>query len=274
MNSQDNQHQNSPNEDMQDLFYHPSENKIPYQNQVNLYNVRNRKLRIKKSKRILNHELLNHSSFLDEPSFNLKQDNKKEIPTISFSDSLGQVIFNRNTDTKMNLLKKGNENNQYTYTKKKVDLPKRNCETQAYTERKKFIYYYRYNYPKKTLYEDENEDEIEDTVKNFIPKKIVLETNEPPKISEFSLNFNNISKISSINIASSSDMNKLNELFSSSSSGSQVSNRRKRIKIKRSEVSYESSPKEEDYQLLKSLQAQEEKSKNCKKKVVKRYKKK
>ena len=63
---------------------------------------------------------------------------------------------------------------------------------------------------------------------------------------------------------STNEQHKKNDLFSSSSSGSR-NDRHKRIKIKRSEVSYESLPREEDCQLPKSLKLQGEKSKKSKK---------
>ena len=209
------QQHNSLNEDLMDFI-----EEVPDQNEPeNFYSSNNKKSKIHKSKRMLTEEILLHSS-LDEPLSSVKSDEKKENLNNSFSDSLSKEEFNFNTDAKKDIINEYENQNQFTYTKKIIDFSKHHCKTQPSSERKKFVYYYRYN-QKKHHFEEEEFDDNEDYEKQNVndinisrPKKIVLKPKNIINSNDFNFNSNNISKISSINIMSSADQNKLNELFS------------------------------------------------------------
>ena len=209
-------------------------------------------------------------SSMDEPLSIIKQENKKD----SFSDSLMHEEFNFNSDTKTIKKIKEPENIQthYTYTKKKINLPKHYFETKSNSERKKFINYCKNNYPKAQGPNNENEkvrSEPQNENNVFITRSIKTiferKTNYSNSISEFNYSTNSHNSNYSKNVLSSNEQNKKNDKFSSSSSGSR-NDRHKRIKIKRSQVSYDSLPREEDCQLPKSLKLLGEKSKKSKSK--------
>ena len=214
-------------------------------------------------------------SSMDEPLSIIKIENKKD----SFSDSLMKDEFNFNSDTKIinNIKEPENIQNHYTYTKKKINLPKHYFETQSNSERKKFINYCKNNYPQAQNNENETTGSEPQNKKDvYITrsiKTIFERKNNTNNISEFNYNTSSHNSTYSKNVLSSNEQNKKNDLFSSSSSGSR-NERHKRIKIKRSQVSYDSLPREEDCQLPKSLKLQEEKSKKSKKKITKNKSKK
>ena len=248
---------------------------VPDQNEPeNFYSTNNKKSKIHKSKRMLTEEILLHSS-LDEPLSSVKSDEKKENLNNSFSDSLSKEEFNFNTDAKKDIINEYENQNQFTYTKKIIDFSKPHCKTQPNSERKKFVYYYRYNQKKKHHFEDEeyDDDDYEKQNVNDInisrPKKIVFKSKNIGNTNDFNFNSNNNSKISSINIVSSADQNKLNEFFSSPSSKSPSDNQYKKFKSKKSEINYDFLTKEES-QMPRSFQLNIEKPKHIKKKVIKK----
>ena len=268
------QQHSSLNEDLMDFI-----EEVPDQNDPeNFYSSNNKKSKIHKSKRMLTEEILLHSS-LDEPLSSVKSDEKKENLNNSFSDSLSKEEFNFNTDAKKDIINEYENQNQFTYTKKIIDFTKAHCKTQPNSERKKFVYYYRYNQKKKHHFEDEeyDDDEDDDIEKQNVndinisrPKKIVLKSKTISNTNDFNFNSNNNSKISSINIMSSADQNKLNELFSSPSSKSPSENQYKKFKSKKSETNYDFLTKEENSQMPRSFQLNIEKPKHIKKKVIKK----
>jgi hypothetical protein len=248
---------------------------VPDQNEPEkFYSTNNKKSKIHKSKRMLTEEILLHSS-LDEPLSSVKSDEKKENLNNSFSDSLSKEEFNFNTDAKKDIINEYENQNQFTYTKKIIDFSKPHCKTQPNSERKKFVYYYRYNQKKKHHFEDEeyDDDDYEKQNVNDInisrPKKIVFKSKNIGNTNDFNFNSNNNSKISSINIVSSADQNKLNEFFSSPSSKSPSDNQYKKFKSKKSEINYDFLTKEES-QMPRSFQLNIEKPKHIKKKVIKK----
>ena len=232
----------------------------------NLTYCRNKRPKIQKS-------FIDFSS-MDEPLSIIKQESKKE----SFSDSLMKEEFNFNSDTKIikNIKEPENVQNHYTYTKKKINLPKHYFETQSNSERKKFINYCKNNYPKAQAPNNENEktgSEPQNEISAYITRSIKTiferKNNNSNNISEFNYSTNSHNSNYSKNALSNNEQSKKNDLFSSSSSGSRY-DRHKRFKIKRSQVSYDSLPREEDCQLPKSLNLQGEKSKKSKSKSKKK----
>ena len=267
------QQHSSLNEDLMDFI-----EEVPDQNEPeNFYSSNNKKSKIHKSKRMLTEEILLHSS-LDEPLSSVKSDQKKENLNNSFSDSLSKEEFNFNTDVKKDIINEYENQNQFTYTKKIIDFNNPHCKTQPNSERKKFVYYYRYNQQKKHHFEDEEYDDDDDDFEkqnvNDInisrPKKIVFKSKNIGNPNDFNFNSNNNSKISSINIVSSADQNKLNELFSSPSSKSPSDTQYKKFKSKKSEINYDFLTKEEISQMPRSFQLNIEKPKHIKKKVIKK----
>jgi len=265
------QQQNSLNEDILEFIEQAEDNVINVQNQENFSSSKNKKPRIQKSKRMLSEEVLFQSSSMDEPLSSLKSENKKS----SFSDSFSQEEFNLKEDLKIERSKKGYDSShkQYTYTKKIIDFPKKKHKRSKFnSERKKFIYYYRYNYPKKhhfedEVYDDEN-DENEEADRIDRRKKNISGRKNSPNNNDFNINSNNNSKISSINKISSGDQNKLNEIFSSSSE-SQIDKPSKK-KIKKAEVNFNILPKENEYKIPKLMEIQIERPKQIRKKVIKK----
>ena len=232
----------------------------------NLTYCRNKRPKIQKS-------FIDFSS-MDEPLSIIKQESKKE----SFSDSLMKEEFNFNSDTKIikNIKEPENVQNHYTYTKKKINLPKHYFETQSNSERKKFINYCKNNYPKAQAPNNENEkvgSEPQNEISVYITRSIKTiferKKNNSNNVSEFNYSTNSHNSNYSKNALSNNEQSKKNDLFSSSSSGSRY-DRHKRFKIKRSQVSYDSLPREEDCQLPKSLNLQGEKSKKSKSKSKKK----
>lgn len=232
----------------------------------NLTYCRNKRPKIQKS-------FIDFSS-MDEPLSIIKQESKKE----SFSDSLMKEEFNFNSDTKIikNIKEPENVQNNYTYTKKKINLPKHYFETQSNSERKKFINYCKNNYPKAQAPNNENEkvgSEPQNEISVYITRSIKTiferKKNNSNNVSEFNYSTNSHNSNYSKNALSNNEQSKKNDLFSSSSSGSRY-DRHKRFKIKRSQVSYDSLPREEDCQLPKSLNLQGEKSKKSKSKSKKK----
>ena len=178
----------------------------------NLTYYRNKRPKIQKS-------FIDFSS-MDEPLSIIKTENKKD----SFSDSLMQEEFNFNSDTKIvNKIKEPETiQTHYTYTKKKINLPKHYFETQSNSERKKFINYCINNYPKAQAQNNENEkagSEPQNESNVYITKSIktIFErknNSNSNNISEFNYSTNSHNSTYSKNVLSSNEQNKKNDLFS------------------------------------------------------------